>query len=82
MVEVSTELINEINTRATACDLRVAIRDEMYKQKYSVYHINQLLEASGNKISRDCLYRYLSGQTRLNSDTLNVICAILDLQLQ
>ena len=62
-------------------DMREVISDEMYRQKMTVYPLNLLLEELDHKISSDCLYRYLSGRTKLNSETLGMVCTVLDLRL-
>ena len=58
------------------------IKDEMYRQKYTVYMLQKALGEAGHKISRDSLYRWYNGETRLNSDTMEAVCLLLDLQLE
>jgi len=58
------------------------IKDEMYRQKYTVYMLHKALGEAGHTISRDSLYRLYKGETRLNSDTMEAVCLLLDLQLE
>ena len=41
MAEISQELIKKINGRATVCDLRLAITDEMDRQEYNILNASQ-----------------------------------------
>lgn len=58
------------------------IKDEMYRQKYTIYMLQKSLGEAGHTISRDSLYRWYKGETRLNSDTMEAVCLLLDLQLE
>lgn len=81
-MEYPKEFIKEIRRTAKANEMCQTIQDEMYKQKYTVYEMNKILDACGHQISKDCLYRYFSGRTKLNSETLGMVCAVLNLKLQ
>ena len=81
-MEYPKECIKEIKRTAKANEMRKVIGEAMHKQKYTVYEMNKILTACGHQISKDCLYRYFGGRTKLNSETLGMVCAVLNLKLQ
>lgn len=81
-MEYTKEFITEIRRTAKAHDMCRTIRSAMLKQKYTVYELNKILTACNHNISKDCLYRYFGGRTKLNSETLGMVCAVLHLKLQ
>ena len=81
MTTIEQQEIIRIKEHADFNNINNTIFDEMYKQKITMYAMQKTLEAAGHTIGRDPLYRWAKHDSRLNCETLNMMCAVLGLRL-
>ena len=81
MTTIEQQDVTRIKEHADLHNINNMIYDEMYKQKYTMYAMQKTLEAAGHTIGRDPLYRWAKHDSRLNCETLNMMCAVLGLRL-